>query len=63
MSKRTIASKISKSSLGTKSATAARRSVSSATATKVVARAHRGRRIDGKRSLKSGGADQHATYR
>jgi hypothetical protein len=55
MSKRTIASKISKSSLGTKSATAARRSVSTATATKVVARAHSVRRIDGKRWTKGGG--------
>lgn len=55
MSKRTIASKISKSSLGTKGATAARRSVTSAAAAKVVARAHSGQRIDGKTSTKSGG--------
>lgn len=55
MSKRAIVSKINKSSLGTKSATAARRSVTSSAAAKVVARAHLGQRVDPKKSTKPGG--------
>jgi hypothetical protein len=55
MTKRVIASKIKRSSLGTKSATAARQSVSRAAAAKVVARAQAGTRVNTKSVPKRGG--------